>query len=137
RALTADHDHLGPGVDLLQAAQQRDPVDVGQHEVAHHDIRPPLPEDLLAPGADEGGAHFVPFTLDHHLEPLRHRWLIVNGEDPLAALRNGGRGTHTLYALRAVIYHTPLWNHTNQAPIAAKADSCQVSLLSGRHPCVT
>ena len=41
RADAADHDHLRRFVDRLQLPQQRDAVDVRQHEIDQHDVRPP------------------------------------------------------------------------------------------------
>ena len=85
RALAADDDDLGPGVDLLEPAQQRDTVEVRQHQVGHDDVGPPLLEDLLAARADERRPHFVAFGFDDHLQPLGHRWLVIDGEHAPAA----------------------------------------------------
>ena len=87
-ALAADDDDLRPRIHVLQPAQQRNAVNVGQHEVADDDVRAPLLEDLLAAGADQRGPDLVPLGLDHHLEPLRHRWLIIDGEYAFSALGN-------------------------------------------------
>ena len=62
---------------------------IRQHQVADDDVGPPLLEDLLAAGADQGGPDLVPLGLDDHLQPLGHRWLIIDGEHAFAALRGG------------------------------------------------
>ena len=85
RALAADDDHLRARVDILEPAQQRDTVEVGQHQIGHHHVGPPLLEDLLAAGADERRADLVALSFDDHLQPLGHGWLVIDGEDAPAA----------------------------------------------------
>ena len=85
RALAADDDDLGARVDILEPTQQRDTVEVGQHQIGHDHIGPPLLEDFLAARADERRAHLVALGFDDHLQPLGHGWLVVDGEDAPAA----------------------------------------------------
>ena len=90
RALAADDDDLGARVDVLEPAQQRDTVEVGQHQVGHHDVGPPLLEDFLAARADERRAHLVALGLDDHLQPLGHGRLVIDGEHAPAAFAGCG-----------------------------------------------
>ena len=84
-ALAADDDDLGLRVDVLEPAHQLDAVDVGQHHVGEHRVGPPRLEQLLAARADERRPHLVAGLLEHHLQPLGHRRLVVDGEDLLPA----------------------------------------------------
>ncbi len=111
-AVPGDHDHLGVAVGLLELPQQLQPVGVRQHHVGDHDIRLPGLEDLLAPGADHGGAHLVPLVLEQNLQPLDHRRLIVNGENAVLFLgRHSGSGNCALRTIHfpsciyAIIIH--------------------------------
>ena len=60
RADAADHDHLRRFVDRLQLAQQRDAVDVRQHQIDQHHIGPPCAEHFNRARPDRDGAHLVP-----------------------------------------------------------------------------
>ena len=87
-ALPGDDDDLGFGVELLELADQLDAVDVGQHHVGDDRVGPPGPEDLLAARADEGGSHLVARVLEQDLQPLGHRRLVVDRQDPLLSLHD-------------------------------------------------
>ena len=92
----------GPGIDLLQPAQQRDAVEVGQHQVGDDDVGAPLLEDLLAAGADERRPDLVALGLDDHLEPLGHRRLVVDGEYAFAALAVADEEVAIVYVSESV-----------------------------------
>ncbi len=91
RADAADHDHLRRVVDRLQLAQQRDAVDVGQHQIEQHHVGPPRAEQFYRARADQRGAHFVAgraaALLDHHLQPVGDHRLVVDDEDAAAVCR--------------------------------------------------
>ena len=89
RPLTADDDDLRRRVDVLEPPQQRDTVEVGQHQVGDDHVGPPLLENLLAARPDERRPDLVAFGFDDHLEPLGHRRLVVDREDAPAALVGG------------------------------------------------
>ena len=67
-------------VDLLELAQQLEPVGVRQHHVGDDDVGLPGLEDLLAARADHRGADLVALVLEQNLQPLDHRRLVVYGE---------------------------------------------------------
>src|SRR5439155_18178987 len=104
-------------IDFLEAAQELNAVEVRKHEVGDDHIRAPLFEDFLAAGADEGGSNLVPLCFDDHLQPFGHRRLIVNGEDPFAALAVGRK----------------LTCHTSRAPDAAARMGRRYVCKSYRH----
>ena len=79
-AVAGDDDDLGVGVDLLELAQQLEPVGIRQHHVGDDDVRLPGLEDLLAARADHGGPDFIALVLEQDLQPLDHRRLVVYGE---------------------------------------------------------
>jgi hypothetical protein len=86
RPLPADHYDLRPGVNFLQAAQELDPVNIGQHQVGYDDVGAPLLEHFFAACPDQSRPDFVTFRFDDHLEPLGHRWLVVYRQNSFAAL---------------------------------------------------
>jgi hypothetical protein len=96
--LGAHHDDLRGLVGLLEAAQQGYPIRVRQLEIGENDIRAPLPEDLLAPGANQCRSNFVAFGFDHDTKPLGHRRFVVDHEDAPPAFRSDRRHTRHFWS---------------------------------------
>ena len=90
-AVASDDDDFGRRMDLLELAQQLEPVGVRQHHVGHDDVRLPGPEDLLAASPDHRGPDLVALVLEQDLQPLDHRGLVVNREN--AALLLSGHSS--------------------------------------------
>lgn len=80
-AHAADHDHFRRRIDRLELPQQRNAVDVGQHQIQQHDVRLPCAEDLRGARANGRSADLVTRAigrlLDDHLQPVGHRRLVV------------------------------------------------------------
>ena len=102
RALTADDDDFGRGIDFLEPPEQLDAVQVRQHQVGDDDVGPPLLEDLLAAGADERRPDLVALGFDDHLQPLGHRRLIIDGEHTSCGAWFGVAGVEAIRLLAAV-----------------------------------
>ena len=81
-ALGTDHDDLRRLVDLFQPPEERYPIRVRQLEVGQHHVRAPLPEDFLAPGANQGRPHLVAFGLDDDAKPL-----VIAGSSSITSTR--------------------------------------------------
>src|SRR5712692_10721859 len=84
-ALARNHDHLRFGVELLELPDELDAVHIGQQHVGDHRVGFPGPEKLLPAGANQRRLDLVSRVLEEDLQPLRHRRLIVDGENALAA----------------------------------------------------
>ena len=84
RADAGDDDHFRRFVDRLQLAQQRDAVDVRQHQVDQDDVGAPRAEDFNRARPDRRGAHLVTgcgrSLFDDHLQPIGHHRLVVHDE---------------------------------------------------------
>jgi hypothetical protein len=89
-SLPGDDDDFGFRVELLELADELNPVDVGEHHVGDDRVGTPGLEQLFAAGADERGADFVAGMFEQDLQPLGHRRLIVYREYALLTLE-----THT------------------------------------------
>ena len=98
RPVARDDDHLRVGQRLLEPVHQVEPVHVGQHHVGDDRVGLPGAEDLLAAGADRGGTHLVRLVLEQDLEPLGHRRLVIDDEDPLLPF-----GSHVLLRERSAL----------------------------------
>ena len=69
-------------------------------------------ENLLAARPNQGRAHFVALGFDHHLEPLGHGWLIIDGKDasaPKGLTVSSNRAPQWTDDLQAIVFglHEP------------------------------
>src|SRR6185503_17469582 len=99
-SLATNDYYLRGGIEFLEPAQELNAVEVGKHEVGDDHVGPPLLENLLSAGSDEGRANFIAFSFDDHLQPLGHRRLVVNSEDAAAPFACGGRRRLTCHKSR-------------------------------------
>jgi hypothetical protein len=71
--------------------QQRDAVDVRQHQIDQDDVGPPQAEDFNRARPDCRGANLVSRRsrplFDDHLQPVRHHRLVVHDEHPAPVCR--------------------------------------------------
>src|SRR5688572_14810098 len=132
--LAADDHDFRPRIDVLQPTEELDAVEVGQHQIGDHDVRPPLLENLFAPRADERRPDLVPLRLDDHLEPFGHRRLIVDRKHTFATLiRSGSRSHLTPFCEAGNLPQTFLFN-TSMPRSTRKPTHCNYSILTGYGP---